>query len=187
MNDLYKPFGFNYYCMVSTMPEDHMGDEKTWDVATKALENVLDKLNMNYKVAEGEGAFYGPKIDVNIRDSMGRYWQCGTIQLDFQMPERFDVTYVDASGQKVRAVMIHRAMFGSLERFMGILIEHFGGAFPLWISPVQATVIPIAESHAEYASKIKKELEDGGIKVDLDERKESPDEQSSLHDNTRGF
>ncbi|MEG1944945.1 MAG: threonine--tRNA ligase, partial [Oscillospiraceae bacterium] len=143
-----------------------------WDKAENALKSALDKNGMPYEINEGDGAFYGPKIDFHLKDCLGRTWQCGTIQLDFQMPERFDVTYVGADGEKHRPVMIHRVVFGSIERFIGILTEQFAGAFPLWLAPVQAMVIPISENHRDYASQVAKSLEDAGIRVECDSRSE---------------
>jgi len=170
ISDLYKVFGFEYRATLSTMPEDHMGDEKTWEKATNALKNVLDDINLQYDVAEGEGAFYGPKVDFHIKDVLGREWQCGTIQLDFLMPERFELTYVGSDNQEYRPVMIHTAKYGSLERFLGILIENFSGAFPLWIAPVQVKLLPIADRHVEYSKTIVKKLEDAGIRTEIDDR-----------------
>ncbi|MDD4570225.1 MAG: threonine--tRNA ligase [Tepidanaerobacteraceae bacterium] len=168
----YKIFGFEYNVELSTRPEDSMGSDELWEQATEALRKALDKKGMSYKVNEGDGAFYGPKIDFHLRDSIGRTWQCGTIQLDFQMPERFDLTYIGADGEKHRPVMIHRVIFGSIERFIGILIEHFAGAFPVWLAPVQARILPISEKHMDYARKVRSQLQEGGIRVELDERNE---------------
>ncbi|WP_273701882.1 His/Gly/Thr/Pro-type tRNA ligase C-terminal domain-containing protein, partial [Tepidanaerobacter acetatoxydans] len=136
------------------------------------LQGALDKKGMPYKINEGDGAFYGPKIDFHLKDSLGRTWQCGTIQLDFQMPERFDLSYIGADGEKHRPVMIHRVIFGSIERFIGILIEHYAGAFPVWLAPVQARILPISEKHMDYAYKVKKQLDEAGIRVEVDERNE---------------
>jgi threonyl-tRNA synthetase len=168
----YKIFGFEYNVELSTRPDDSMGSDELWDQATEALQKALDKKGMSYKVNEGDGAFYGPKIDFHLKDSLGRTWQCGTIQLDFQMPERFDLTYIGADGEKHRPVMIHRVIFGSIERFIGILIEHYAGAFPVWLAPVQARILPISEKHMDYARQVKKLLEEAGIRVELDERNE---------------
>ncbi|MBO8160324.1 MAG: threonine--tRNA ligase [Thermosipho sp. (in: Bacteria)] len=173
IDELYKPFGFTYRATLSTMPEDHMGDEETWDKATEALRKVLEDIGLDFDVAEGEGAFYGPKVDFHVRDSLGREWQCATIQLDFQMPERFDLTYVDKNGKEVRPVMIHTAKYGSLERFFGILIEHFAGAFPLWISPVQVIILPVSDKYVEYAEKIFNTLTQNGLRVQVDKRNET--------------
>ena len=168
----YKIFGFEYNVELSTRPEDSMGSDELWEQATDALQKALEKKGMAYKINEGDGAFYGPKIDFHLKDSLGRTWQCGTIQLDFQMPERFDLTYIGADGEKHRPVMIHRVIFGSIERFIGILIEHYAGAFPVWLAPVQARILPISEKHMDYARKIKHCLEEAGIRAELDERNE---------------
>lgn len=173
IDELYKPFGFTYRATLSTMPEDHMGDEKTWDKATEALRKVLEDIDLNFDVAEGEGAFYGPKVDFHVKDSIGREWQCATIQLDFQMPERFNLTYVDKNGEEVRPVMIHTAKYGSLERFFGILIEHYAGAFPLWISPIQVVVLPVSDKFSTYASKIVEKLINNEIRATNDSRNET--------------
>ena len=173
IDEIYRPFGFTYRAELSTMPEDHMGDEETWRKAEAALKAALDHVGLDYKIAEGEGAFYGPKIDFMIKDSIGREWQCATVQLDFLMPERFDVTYIGPDNQPHRVVMIHRAIYGSIERFFGILIEHFAGAFPTWLSPVQVVVIPISDRHVEYASKVRDELFENGVRVELDDRRET--------------
>ena len=149
-----------------------MGSDEQWEMAEGALKKVLKDLNMPYELNEGDGAFYGPKIDFHIKDSLGREWQCGTIQLDFQMPERFDLTYIGEDGEKHRPVMLHRVIFGSIERFIGVLIENYAGAFPTWLAPVQVKVLPIADSHKEYAEKVKEELENVGIRVEIDERNE---------------
>lgn len=168
----YKIFGFNYRVELSTRPENSMGSDKMWEKATNALKEALDIKGIDYKVNEGDGAFYGPKIDFHLEDSIGRTWQCGTIQLDFQMPERFDLTYIGQDGEKHRPVMIHRVIFGSIERFIGILIEHFAGAFPLWLAPVQVKVIPITDKHHEYANKVANMLEQKDIRVEVDYRNE---------------
>ncbi|SHH16593.1 threonine--tRNA ligase [Thermosipho atlanticus] len=173
IDELYKPFGFSYKATLSTMPEDHMGDEEVWDIATNALKNVLEKINLDFEIAEGEGAFYGPKIDFQVKDSLGREWQCATIQLDFQMPERFNLTYIDSNGKEVRPVLIHAAKYGSLERFFGILIEHYAGAFPLWISPVQVIILPVSDKYTEYSKKLVEELKGNEIRVQLDSRNET--------------
>lgn len=173
IDELYKPFGFTYRATLSTMPEDHMGDEKTWDKATEALRKVLEDIDLNFDVAEGEGAFYGPKVDFHVKDSIGREWQCATIQLDFQMPERFNLTYVDKNGEEVRPVMIHTAKYGSLERFFGILIEHYAGSFPLWISPIQVVVLPVSDKFSTYASKIVEKLINNEIRATNDSRNET--------------
>jgi len=164
-NEIFSTFGFKYEAILSTMPEDHMGDIESWEKATNALKRALEKTNIEYKIDEGEGAFYGPKIDFNVTDSLGRKWQCTTIQLDFQMPERFDIVYADENGEQKRPVMIHRAIFGSLERFFGILIENFAGEFPTWLSPVQVSILPVSEKFNEEAKKFSRVLEQEGIRV----------------------
>ncbi|TYP49810.1 threonine--tRNA ligase [Thermosediminibacter litoriperuensis] len=169
---IYRIFGFDYHVELSTRPENSMGPDELWERATAALKNALDKKGLPYKINEGDGAFYGPKIDFHLKDSIGRTWQCGTIQLDFMMPERFDLTYIGPDGEKHRPVMIHRTIFGSLERFIGILIEHYAGAFPVWLAPVQVRVIPISEKFMDYARKVKAQLENSDIRVELDERNE---------------
>ncbi len=170
---IYKAFGFEYEVELSTRPIKRAGSDKMWDKAEAALKRALQKRKMKYVIDEGEGVFYGPKIDVKIRDSLGRKWQCATIQLDFVMPEKFDLSYVGKDDKMHRPVMIHRVIYGSLERFFGILIEHFGGAFPLWLSPKQVSLIPIADRHLKYAEKVKMELEEGELRVLLDARQES--------------
>ena len=149
-----------------------MGSDEQWEMAEGALKKVLKDLNMPYELNEGDGAFYGPKIDFHIKDSLGREWQCGTIQLDFQMPERFDLTYIGEDGEKHRPVMLHRVIFGSIERFIGVLIENYAGAFPTWLAPVQVKLLPISDNHVDYANEIKTKLEDVGIRVELDDRNE---------------
>ncbi len=173
IDKIYSPFGFTYRAELSTMPEDHMGDESVWRKAESALQSALDKIGLDYKIAEGEGAFYGPKIDFMIKDSIGREWQCATVQLDFLMPERFDVNYIGPDNKEHRVVMIHRAIFGSLERFFGILLEHFAGAFPTWLAPVQVVIIPISDRHVDYADEVLKKLKSSGIRVELDDRRET--------------
>ncbi|MGB9804591.1 threonine--tRNA ligase [Desulfofundulus sp.] len=168
----YGIFGFNYKVELSTRPEKSMGSDEIWEIATTALEEALKARGMKYKVNEGDGAFYGPKIDFHLEDCLGRTWQCGTIQLDFLMPEKFDLTYVGEDGQKHRPVMIHRVVFGSIERFIGILTEHFAGAFPTWLAPVQVRVLPIADRHASYALQVVERLEKENIRVELDARNE---------------
>lgn len=172
IDDFYKVFGFKYHVELSTRPENSMGSDEDWERATNALKNALEQKGINYKINEGDGAFYGPKIDFHLEDSIGRTWQCGTIQLDFQMPERFDLTYVGADGEKHRPVMIHRVVFGSIERFIAILTEHFAGAFPVWLSPVQVKILPIVEKQHEYVDEIKRALEEKGIRVEVDLRNE---------------
>lgn len=172
INKFYSTFGFKYSMELSTRPKDSMGSDEQWEVATKALENALNKTNSKYKVNEGDGAFYGPKIDFHLEDSIGRTWQCGTIQLDFQMPERFDLVYIGENGEKCRPIMIHRVVFGSMERFIAILTEHFVGAFPLWISPVQCKVLPISKAQHSKAFEVFKELSEGNFRVEFDDRNE---------------
>jgi threonyl-tRNA synthetase len=172
IDHIYQVFGFEYKIELSTRPEDSMGSEELWNQAEKSLQNVLDKRGIDYRVNEGDGAFYGPKIDFHILDALKRSWQCGTIQLDFQMPEKFDLTYIGEDNQKHRPVVIHRAVYGSIDRFMGILTEHFSGAFPLWLAPVQAKLLPVSENYIDYAFQVKKSLEEAGIRVDIDIRNE---------------
>ncbi len=169
---LYRMFGFEYNIELSTRPENFMGEKETWDRAEQSLKEALDRFGKPYKINPGDGAFYGPKIDFHLRDSVGRTWQCGTIQLDYQLPERFDMTYIGADGEKHRPVMLHRTILGSIERFIGILTEHFAGAFPLWIAPVQVMVVPISESHHEYGQQIADKLESLGMRVECDKRSE---------------
>jgi len=168
-------FGFKEYdIFVSTMPEKHVGSDSVWKLATTALEDALkSKVNAKYSIDPGEGVFYGPKIDIKIKDALGRSWQCTTIQVDFNLPERFDVNYIDEAGQKKRPIMIHRAILGSLERFFGVLIEHYAGAFPVWLSPVQAIVIPIKDTVQDYALGVKAELDKAGVRVEIDSRSET--------------
>lgn len=172
INKVYSIFGFTYDIELSTRPEDSMGADEVWEMAENALKNALESQNMKYTINEGDGAFYGPKIDFHIKDCLGRSWQCGTIQLDFQMPERFDLTYVAEGGEKERPVMLHRVVFGSIERFIGILIEHYAGAFPLWLSPVQAKIITISDAQVEYAKEVEQKLKKLGYRVELDDRNE---------------
>lgn len=172
IDEVYKQFGFDYHVELSTRPENSMGTDEQWEMATNGLIEALKQKNMRYEINEGDGAFYGPKIDFHIKDCLGRSWQCGTIQLDFQLPERFDLTYIGEDGEKHRPVMLHRVIFGSIERFIGILIEHFAGAFPVWLSPVQVKILPIADAHVEYAEKVKKELEKIDVRVEIDDRNE---------------
>ncbi|HHY10488.1 MAG TPA: threonine--tRNA ligase, partial [Firmicutes bacterium] len=162
---VYKVFGFDYHVELSTKPENAMGDDAVWEKATEALEKSLQAKELNYVVNEGDGAFYGPKIDFHLEDSLGRTWQCATIQLDFAMPERFDLTYIDENDERQRPVMIHRVLYGALERFIAILTEHYAGAFPTWLAPVQAQVIPIGERHLAYGEQIKQELFEAGLRV----------------------
>ncbi|NLJ97906.1 MAG: threonine--tRNA ligase [Tissierellia bacterium] len=169
---IYDIFGFKYHVELSTRPENSMGTEEQWDIATNGLREALEEKDIEYVVNEGDGAFYGPKIDYHLEDAIGRTWQCGTIQLDFQMPERFDLTYIDKDNERKRPVMIHRTILGSIERFMGILIEHYAGRFPVWLAPVQATILPISDKFNDYGYEIKKELEKEGIRVSIDDRAE---------------
>lgn len=171
-DQVYKTFGLAYHAELSTRPENSMGDDKVWDEATNALRNALENRGLKYIVNEGDGAFYGPKIDFHLTDSIGRTWQCGTIQLDMLLPEKFDLTYIGEDGQKHRPVMIHRVVYGSIERFIGILIEHYAGAFPTWLAPVQVKILPISDKYVDYAYKIKKEMFDLGIRVEVDDRNE---------------
>ncbi|MFH0870730.1 MAG: threonine--tRNA ligase [archaeon] len=173
MAEMYSTFGFEYHMELSTRPEPAMGDPKLWDLAESKLRKVLDSTGKEYKTNEGDGAFYGPKIDFHLKDALGRTWQCGTIQLDFQMPEKFDLTYEGKDGLRHRPVMLHRTILGSVERFMGILLEHFAGKLPLWISPVQAKILPIAERHFEYANKVADKMRERGLRVEIDERSET--------------
>lgn len=172
VDQVYSKFGFEYTIELSTRPEDSMGSDELWEAAEGALAKVLKDLGKEYVLNEGDGAFYGPKIDFHIKDCLGRDWQCGTIQLDFQMPERFDLTYIGEDGEKHRPVMLHRVIFGSIERFIGIITEHFAGAFPVWLAPVQAKILPISEKHLEYANKLKEELEKAGLRIEIDDRNE---------------
>lgn len=173
IDEIYGTFGFDYSIELSTRPEDSMGDDQLWDHAEKSLEKVLHDLQLDYELNEGDGAFYGPKIDFHIKDAIGRSHQCATIQLDFQMPENFDLTYIDEENNRVRPVVIHRAIYGSIDRFLGILIEHFAGAFPTWLAPVQVKVIPVSlDAHMDYANKVIAKLQKAGIRVELDERNE---------------
>lgn len=169
---IYKQFGFKYKVELSTRPENSMGSEEDWNTATAALQAALDEMQIEYEINEGDGAFYGPKIDFHLQDSIGRTWQCGTIQLDFQMPQRFELEYVGEDGLKHRPIMIHRAIFGSIERFIGILIEHFAGKFPLWLAPVQVKILPITDRTLPYAEEIAEKLLDLGIRCEVDKRNE---------------
>lgn len=169
---LYSTFGFKYSIELSTRPDDYMGELEAWNLAEKSLKEALEEKKLPYTINEGDGAFYGPKIDFHLEDAIGRTWQCGTIQLDFQLPENFDLTYVDENGEKKRPVMLHRALLGSVERFMGILIEHFAGKFPLWLSPVQVEVIPVSDKFKDFAKSIADKLHAAGLRVHLDGRAE---------------
>ncbi|MCI8832172.1 MAG: threonine--tRNA ligase [Lachnospiraceae bacterium] len=172
IDNVYSLFGFKYHVELSTRPEDSMGSEEDWEMATDGLRSALDELGLPYVVNEGDGAFYGPKIDFHLEDSIGRTWQCGTIQLDFQLPQRFELEYMGADGEKHRPIMIHRVAFGSIERFIGILIEHFAGAFPTWLAPVQVKVLPISDKFSQYADAVAEKLGDAGIRVEVDTRSE---------------
>lgn len=172
INEVYSLFGFKYHVELSTRPEDSMGSDEDWDMATEALRGALDDLGLPYVVNEGDGAFYGPKIDFHLEDSIGRTWQCGTIQLDFQLPLRFNLEYTGADGEKHRPIMIHRVIFGSIERFIGILIEHFAGAFPTWLAPVQVKVLSISDKYMDYAQKVLDELNNSGVRAEIDTRAE---------------
>ena len=172
INEVYTLFGFEYFVELSTRPEDSMGSDEDWELATNGLRNALEEMGLDYIVNEGEGAFYGPKIDFHLRDSIGRTWQCGTIQLDFQLPQRFEAEYVAEDGTKKRPIMIHRVCFGSIERFIGILIEHFAGKFPVWLAPVQVKVIPVSEKSMEYATGVYEKLRAAGIRTELDHKDE---------------
>ena len=172
IDEIYKQFGFSYKLELSTRPEKFLGEIKDWDLAEASLKAALDELNLDYVINEGDGAFYGPKIDFHLTDCIGRTWQCGTIQLDYQLPQRFEMEYVGADGQKHRPIMIHRTAFGSIERFFGILIEQYAGAFPTWLAPVQVKILPISDKFMDYAKKVEKELDDLDIRVELDSRAE---------------
>lgn len=172
VDKIYSTFGFKYYMELSTKPEKAMGSDEIWEQATEALRGALEALELDYVVNEGDGAFYGPKIDYHLEDCLGRTWQCGTIQLDFLMPERFNLVYSGADGNEHQPIMIHRALLGSLERFIGILVEHYAGAFPVWLSPVQVTVIPVMENHLDYAYEVEKKLSAAGIRAEVDTRSE---------------
>ena len=172
IDEVYQLFGFKYHVELSTRPEDSMGSDEDWELATEGLRGALNDLGLDYVVNEGDGAFYGPKIDFHLTDSIGRTWQCGTIQLDMQLPQRFELEYTGADGEKHRPIMIHRVAFGSIERFIGILIEHFAGAFPTWLAPVQVKVLPISDKHLEYGQKVLDTLNAAGIRAEIDTRAE---------------
>lgn len=172
IDKVYSTFGFEYHIELSTQPEDSMGAKEDWDIATDALRDAITELGYDYEVNEGDGAFYGPKLDFHLTDCLGRTWQCGTIQLDFQLPERFELEYVGSDGEKHRPIMIHRVVFGSIERFIGILTEHFAGAYPVWLAPVQVKLLPIADRHLDYLYDVKKALEAKGIRCEIDDRSE---------------
>ena len=172
IDQVYSKFGFDYFIELYTRPEDSMGSDEDWEAATNGLRTALERMGLEYTVNEGDGAFYGPKIDFHLRDCLGRTWQCGTIQLDFQMPQNFDLEFMDADGERKRPIMIHRVCFGSIERFIGILTEHFAGKFPTWLAPVQVKVLPVSEKTREYAKEIGAKLEEAGVRVVVDERDE---------------
>lgn len=172
IDEVYQKFGFSYTIELSTRPENSIGSDEDWELATNALAQAIEKLGLPYIINEGDGAFYGPKLDFHIKDSIGRTWQCGTIQLDFQLPQRFDIKYIGADGEKHRPIMIHRVVFGSMERFIGILIEHYAGKFPVWLAPVQAKILPVSDKYGEYAVQVEQMLKEAGIRVELDERDE---------------
>ncbi len=169
---VYTKFGFEYHVELSTRPDNSIGSDKDWEFATQALRSAMDAMNIPYSLKEGEGAFYGPKLDFHLRDSIGRTWQCGTIQLDFQLPQRFGAEYIGSDGKKYRPIMIHRAIFGSIERFMGILIEHYAGKFPVWLSPVQVKLLPVSEKYLPYVEKLLEILKVAGIRAEIDTRDE---------------
>ena len=171
-DEVYSVFGLSYQIEVSTMPEDHMGDEKDWDFATETLKAAVEEMGKTYIINEGDGAFYGPKLDFHLADSLGRTWQCGTIQLDMQLPERFELEYIGEDGQKHRPVMIHRVVLGSIERFIGVITEHFAGAFPTWLSPVQVKILTVTERADEYAGQIAAKLDAAGFRAETDLRNE---------------
>lgn len=172
IDEVYSDFGFKYHVELSTRPENSIGSDEDWEMATEGLKNALDDLKLSYAVNEGDGAFYGPKIDFHLEDSIGRTWQCGTIQLDFQLPQRFDAEYIGEDGKKHRPIMIHRVVFGSIERFMGILIEHFAGKFPLWLSPVQVKILPISDKYIVYGKELEMKLKKAGLRCEVDGRAE---------------
>jgi threonyl-tRNA synthetase len=171
-DEVYSLFGLPYKIELSTMPEDHLGELEVWQFAEETLKNAITDMGKEYEINEGDGAFYGPKLDFHLEDSLGRTWQCGTVQLDFQMPERFDLDYIGADGEKHRPVMIHRVVLGSIERFIGVITEHFAGAFPTWLSPVQVKILPITDRTHEYAKEVSAKLEALGIRTEVDLRNE---------------
>ena len=172
IDSVYEKFGFSYHLELSTRPEDSMGSDEDWEAAEAGLREALGRLGKDYVVNEGDGAFYGPKIDFHLEDSLGRTWQCGTVQLDFQMPQNFDLEYVDADGERKRPIMLHRVAFGSIERFIGILIEHYAGKFPTWLAPLQVKVLPVSEKSRDYAREVGAALDAAGIRVKVDDRDE---------------
>jgi threonyl-tRNA synthetase len=171
-DEIYSTFGLSYHAELSTRPENSMGSDDVWEKSTAALRNALENRGLKYVVNEGDGDFYGPKLDFHLLDSLGRTWQCGTIQLDMLMPEKFDLTYTGEDGQKHRPVMMHRVVYGSIERFIGILIEHYAGVFPVWLAPIQAKILPVTDKHADYAFALKKKMFDLGLRVEVDDRNE---------------
>ena len=172
IDEVYSKFGFKYHVELSTRPENSIGSDEDWELATNGLKGALDDLGLPYVINEGDGAFYGPKIDFHLEDSIGRTWQCGTIQLDFQLPQRFEAEYIGADGEKHRPIMIHRVVFGSIERFIGILIEHYAGKFPTWLSPVQVKILPISDKFNDYAKETMKKLQNAGLRCEMDQRTE---------------
>lgn len=172
IDKVYSIFGFKYHVELSTRPEDSMGSDEEWQMAEDSLRGALDELNLQYVINEGDGAFYGPKIDFHLEDSIGRTWQCGTIQLDFQLPQRFELEYVGSDNEKHRPIVIHRVIFGSIERFIGILIEHFAGKFPTWLAPVQVKVLPISDKFNNYCDEVVKQFYENGIRIEIDQRNE---------------
>ena len=172
IDEVYQKFGFSYEIELSTRPEHSIGSDEDWHLATEALEKAVQGMGKSYVVNEGDGAFYGPKLDFHLKDSIGRTWQCGTIQLDFQLPQRFDIDYIGADGEKHRPIMLHRVVFGSIERFIGILIEHYAGKFPAWIAPVQVKVLPVSDKYNDYAKKVAECLNENDIRVEMDNRSE---------------
>ena len=173
VDKIMKTFEFDYKMMISTKPEKAVGDDEVWEISTNALKTAMDKNELPYEIDEGGGAFYGPKIDIKITDAIGREWQCGTIQLDMSLPERFNLYYIDKDNQKHRPIMIHRTIFGSIERFLGILIEHFAGKFPIWMAPTQAIILPINDDLVAYSTEVLDILKNAGLRVEIDSRTES--------------
>ena len=172
IDEVYSVFGFPYEIELSTRPENSIGSDEDWELAIDSLKAAVEGMGKSYSINEGDGAFYGPKLDFHVKDSMGRTWQCGTIQLDFQLPLRFDLDYIGEDGEKHRPIMLHRVVFGSIDRFMGILIEHYKGKFPVWLSPVQVKVLPISDRYMDYAKEVMAALRANGIRVELDSRDE---------------
>jgi threonyl-tRNA synthetase len=172
VDEMYKVFGLEYHLELSTMPENHIGDISDWEVAENGLKNALINIGREFVINEGDGAFYGPKIDIHIKDAIGRTWQCGTIQLDMQLPKRFNLEYIDEDGQRKEPVMIHRVVYGSIDRFLGIITENYAGAFPTWLSPVQAQILPISEKFIDNCNQVKEALKAANVRVEIDERNE---------------